>query len=937
MRQIHLLATLFAFFSIISLSGRAQYRITGTVTDSTEQFGLNGAHVSLLTLKDSVIKQTVTLQTGAFTFNQVPANDYLLSFSYIGYKPHQTKVSVKNANSVVHVALASNFTMLDSVNITVGPPPVIIKGDTTEFDARAYSTEAYADADALVAQIPGVEIDADGKVTAQGEDVQRIIVDGKEFFSSDPAVALKTLPADVIDKIQLIDEKSEQSKLTGFDDGNRRKIINIVTKPEKRHGYFGKMAGATGNENRYNAGGYLNAFSGARRISTNIISNNINQGNAASNELVGASSRGRGGRRGGDDGGGIGPSHRIALNYNNTWWKEVEFSADYHFNTSDKNTIRSSNREILIGSNANQFNQTSQQTTRGNQSHAASIRVEYKKDSTQRLTVRPRISFNKGNTVNSNNTATIGSMQELINTSNRTNNGENNAFNISGDVNYGLRLNDAGRSISVNLGRNYNRNENEAFALSYNLFYENEAVDRADTVNNRNDSYSNSNSWNARLTYTEPLWAGTRLMANVTARNNNSYSDRKMYDFLAETGQYSELNRQLSNEFRNDYKFYGAGLNYQFSSEKVIFDFGVNYQQARTTNNRVFPEVVNSHYQFINYLPNANFTYRFSRDRRLRFNYNTSTNAPNVLQLQDVINNQNPLRITGGNPDLKQEFRNGFNINYNSVQRETGANFSVNLSGEITHNRIVNATFIAQADTFIVDDVLLGKGAQFSRPVNVNGYYSWRANVTFGRPISALKVNVNSHTTIHQNRDVGLLNDVVSYTNSYGINQRIGINSNISRKIIFGLSYSGNYSVVRNNNNENLSYNSYNQTLRNDITYIFWKGVRIASSINFQYNTGMSDGYDQRFLLWNASIGKKLFKREEAEITLTAFDLLNSNTQIRRNITERYIEDSQTNILRRYFLLSFTYNLRNFGGKMFGGRGGDREGGRGSGMRRGGW
>jgi hypothetical protein len=278
------------------------------------------------------------------------------------------------------------------------------------------------------------------------------------------------------------------------------------------------------------------------------------------------------------------------------------------------------------------------------------------------------------------------------------------------------------------------------------------------------------------------------------------------------------------------------------------------------------------------------------------------------------------LNITGGNPNLKQEFRHAFSLHYNSVNRESGANFSVGVNGELTNNRIVNSTIIAAIDTFILDNVLLGKGAQFTRPVNVNGYYSVRANSSFGIPIEALKINLNANTTVHHNRDVGILNELVTHTNTFGINQRIGINSNISRKIIFSLSYSGNYNMVRNNSNRDLSNNSYNQQIRNDITYIFWKGLRVASSLNYRYNTGLAAGYDQSFLLWNASIGKKLFKKEQAEITLTAFDLLNSNTQITRNITERYIEDSQSNILQQYFLLSFTYNLRQFGGGG-GGRG----------------
>lgn len=909
MHRIHLLI-IFCFFSTSAL---AQYKIFGTVIDSVDGFGLQGARASLITQKDSIIKQTVALENGAFVIEQVPEATYILLVSYVGYKAVRKTVHLKGESITLKVPLNMDQTLLDVVNITVPPPPVIVKGDTTEFSASAFTTEAYADADALVAQIPGVEIDADGKIRAQGEDVQRIIVDGKEFFSSDPAVALKTLPADVIDKIQLIDEKSEQSKLTGFDDGNRRKIINIVTKPDRRHGYFGRMAGAAGDEDRYNTGGFINAFNGDRRVSANVVSNNINQGGFASNELVGASGGGRGGR-GSSGGGGIGPSHRIGLNYNNTWWENVQFNADYHLSTSDKNQVRTANREVLIGDNANQYNLSSQQTNRNNQSHTASFRLEYKKDSTQRLNINPSLNFNSSKTNNTNNTQTLGTLQDLINTSSRANNGNNHAFTIGGSVDYGLRLNAAGRSISAHFEQNYNRNDNEAFALSYNLFYERGDLNRSDTVNNRNESYSNSKSWNARVTYTEPLSAQSRFMANLSTRNNNSYSDRKMYDFLLETGQYSELNRDLSNEFRNDYQFYGAGLSYQFSKETFLFDVGVDYQQANMANDRVFPIQTNTRRQFINYLPNANLTYRFSRDRRIRLHYNASTNPPNVLQLQDVINNQNPLNITGGNPDLKQEFRHALSVHYNSVNRTSGANFSASMNAEFTSNRIVNATFIAPADTFIVDNVLLGKGAQFTRPENVDGYYSLRANTSFGIPIEALKINLNMNNDLYHNRDVGLLNDAITHTNTYGINQRVGINSKISRKIIFSLSYSGNYNIVRNSGNNNLSNNAYNQTIRNDFTYIFWKGVRVASSLNYRYNTGMAAGYDQSFLLWNASLGKKLFKKEEAEITLTAFDLLNNNTQVTRNITERYIEDSQTNILRRYFLLSFTYNLRQFGG-----------------------
>ena len=233
---------------------------------------------------------------------------------------------------------------------------------------------------------------------------------------------------------------------------------------------------------------------------------------------------------------------------------------------------------------------------------------------------------------------------------------------------------------------------------------------------------------------------------------------------------------------------------------------------------------------------------------------------------------------------------------------------------DFSNNRIVNATWIAENDTLIAPGILLGKGGNFSRPENIDGYYNVRANVTYGTPIKPLKINISTNSEVYHNHDIGLLNQLTSYSNTYGFRQRFAVNSRISQKLLFSVSYTGNYSIVRNNMNEGLSYNYYNQTLRNDFTCIFWKGVRVNSSVMYNYNTGLAAGYDQQFILWNASIGKKLFKQQEAEITLSAYDLLNKNINISRDISESYIEDSQSNMLRQYFMLGFTYNLRKFGG-----------------------
>jgi len=918
-----LLLTMF-FFSAMAM---AQQVIQGQVVDSTDHAGLQGANLRLLTAKDSVVDQRAAAADGRFQMKQVPPGSYRLQVNFLGYKT--AYIDIRLAAGAVTpsftIPLIPEYRALEEVAIIAAPPAAVLKGDTTEFDAAAFSTERYADADALVMQIPGVEIDENGQVKAQGEEVQRILVDGKEFFSTDPRIALKTLPADIISKIQLIDEQSEQAQFTGFDDGQRRKVINIVTRPDRRRGYFGRVAGGYGASERYNTGGNLNLFNGDRRLTVFAVSNNVNQSDFSMASIAGGGEEGgrssRGGRNqnnpsGAGSGRGINNTNSVSTNFNDEWLNErLDFNANYAFSSTDNTTNSLTNREYLIGANANQFNIQNQASGSVNYSHRANMRIRFDIDSNQRIDFRPNLSFqqNNRNLFSDSRTALVNN--DPVNTSARHNDNENSNFNFSGSLDYRLRLGKPGRTISLSANGSANSNKGLAHTYSLNEFFEGQSLNRIDTTSNRSYTDGFGNGITGRLAYTEPLGKNSRMQANYSLRNTANYSNRETFEFLAETGQLGELDRQLSNEFRNDYTYQSGGLSYQLSKrDSFRFEIGLDFQDARINNRRTFPEAVATGSHFSSYLPNAEFSYSFSRNQKLDISYRTSTNAPSINQLQDVINNQNPLNIRTGNANLKQEFGHQFHVRLNRVNRESGSNFSTNLYAEFSNNRIVNSTYIASSDTLIAPDVILGAGGQFTRPENIDGYYSTRANMTYGTPIKPWKINVNLSTNLYHNHDIGLLNNIPTYANSYGANQRIGVNSRFGPRLVIGLSYMGNYSIVRNNSSAASSYNYYNQIIRNDIAYTFWKGVRVASSLYYNYNQGLAEGYDQHFTLWNASIGKKLFKREEAEITLSAYDLLNKNTNITRSFNERYIQDSQNNALQRYFLLSFTYNLRHFGG-----------------------
>jgi len=916
-------------FAFISSMSFAQQSISGFIVDSLTKQGIPGASVSILSIKDSLIASGISESRGHFIFKPIVDGTYKVRVNFVGYKSQRNQITLNSlvkAQSLT-IALPLDMTMLNAVQIDIEPPMVVLKGDTTEYNAGSFTVEPYADADALIGQLPGAEIDEEGKLMVQGEDVQRILVDGKEFFSTDPRIALKTLPADIIDKIQIIDEKSDQAQFTGFDDGERKKIINIVTKPDKRHGYFGKIASGYGNQDRYNTGGSLNAFNGNRRVSLNIVSNNVNQKDFSMKSLVGGETnqdprgRGRGGRSGGGSGSGLKGTNNIAMNFNNEWWDKLKLNGNYSFNNTNSSIINLINREYLIKKGGNQStdkgNQLSIQNQQNNdkdRSHRANFRIEYEIDTNNSISFRPNVSYQKSGSIGSSLNKTSLNTQEPVNASARNNDNTRSNLNLSGDFTYRRKLNSLGRTLSLSINGSVNSNKGLAHNLSLNEFYKNFILNRTDTTNNENNTNANGNGLTGRLAYTEPVSKSSRLQVNYSIRNTNSYSNRETFDFLAETGQFDELNTKLSNEFRNDYTYHSGGVGYLFSKESIRFDVGLDFQKANLQNLKTFPIENRTSRGFASYLPSASFTYRFSKQKDIQINYSTATNAPNINQLQDVINNQNTLNIRKGNADLKQEYGHRFSLRYKTVNRERGSNFSANLSANFSNNQIVNSTFLATQDTVLEPGLILGKGGRFTRPENVDGYYTLRANATVGIPLKSLKMNLKLNTAMFNTREIGLLNNEVTYSNSSGVNQGISINSSISQKIIFSLAYNGNYSIVKNNMNPDLSYNFYNQNLRNDFTFIFWKGLRTSSTLSYHYNTGLTNNGSQSFILWNASLGKKFLKRQEAEITVTAYDILNKNTSFTRNISDQFIEDRESNMLNQYFILSLTYNLRKYGG-----------------------
>ncbi|ERJ57808.1 hypothetical protein M472_15990 [Sphingobacterium paucimobilis HER1398] len=907
---------------------RAQHVLSGNIVDKTTSKPLSGVTVRAINQKDSSTISISSNAKGVFSQQNLKKGDYTISTNIIGFKTESRSISIEGKPVYLFFRLEPSEIAIEEVEI-IAAPAIVLKGDTMEFDAKNFSTREYAEADELVAQIPGVMIDEEGNVEAHGEKVTRIIVDGKEFFSSDPRIALKNLPAEIIAKIQLIDEKSEQARFSGFDDGKRNKIINIVTKPDKRHGHFGKLNGGKGDRNKFGINASLNTFDGDKKYAVNLMANNINETNFAE--------QGRGGNRRANNNTerGLSTTYAGAVNFTNTYLhKKMEVSGDYNFRSLSTLTNTISNIEYLSEKRANQFGEQKNLSDDLNKEHKFNARLKWNIDSTNRIDFSPNFRYTEVHKQNSSDNRTDRYHTDPINHSIRSGDSNNKSFNIGGSLTYMHRFAKKGRSLSLSMSGNKSNNDALGLTLATTSYYKNAptggwgdtdpTISRIDTNNNRSLTEGYGSGINSRLSFTESISRYSRLQANYNFRNTANYSNRETFQFLAETGQLGKLRDRLSNEFRNDYNYHSGGLSYSYNRKDVLrIQMGLNYQNGIRINNRTVPINLRTTADFNSLLPEFTTVYKFSKDRNVEFNYNTQTNTPNINQLQDFVNNSNELRITNGNPNLNQEYAHTLKLQYKDVNKNSGRTLTTNVNFEYVNNKITNSILTTNRDTTLVfkdTSFRLGAGGQYTVPININGAYSFKLTNSYGLPIKPLKVNVHANTRVFFDNDLAESNGELVNSTSYGFGQSIGVNSNFSKEYIFSLSYNINGRYTRNPLGTLPRYEVFTHRLNNNITIELLKKLVLSSQLTYLLNGGIGSASAIETTLWQASIGYKLLKRRNAELALKGFDLLNNAQNVSRRVNIDNISDVTSNTLNRYFLLSFTYNLRQFGNNAMGGK-----------------
>ena len=955
--MIHRLATRIAFFPLLlpaivsfipppALHAQTS-ALHGRIVDRRSAKPIPGAHVRIMNDADTTqSSMTTSGADGTFAFTAVAYRACRIEVTFVGYAMLVKRAAVdRQAVDLGDFQMSERAIPQPEIVIEGKVTPAVQKGDTTEYNAGAFKTHPDATAEDLVAKMPGITVD-NGSVKAQGEDVQQVLVDGKPFFGSDPTLALRNLPADAIEKIQVFDKMSDQAEFTGFDDGQSIKTLNMVTRPDKRNRQFGKSYGGYGDEGRYLTGGGVNYFHDDTRLSVIGISNNVNQQNFSAQDLLGVlgntnqrgfsagggfpGRRGRGGGGGGGGGfgggqfqGGPGNSSNflvgqqngivstssVGTNYTDQWGSHFAVNQSYFFNLTNGQNDQVLNRQYF-GSpdSAILYNESTNSGTR-NYNHRIDTRVEYTIDSSNAMIVQPRLYFQNNRLSSLLAGVSTRAGEQLVNQTETNNETATSGYNLTNHVVVRHKFGAPGRTISLDVGFGANRKDGSGTLASYAGYFLDSAAVR-DTINQQSPLVTDGYSITPRLAYTEPTGASGIIQVTYNPSYSKNESDDRTYRYDLLTHAYSTPDIRLTNLYQNEYSTQNAGLGYRFRTAGINLMGGIAYQVATLHGDQQYPFSRTVDRTFYDLLPNAMATINFGEHNSLRMFYRSSTKAPDISQLQDVIDNSNPLLLKAGNPGLKQSYTESFVSRYGLTSVERGHSLFILFSATRTADFVGNSTIIAANDTVVSRGIRLNRGAQLTVPVNLDGDWNLNSFLTYGLPVDLMRCNLNLTTGYTYTRTPGLINGNGNIADVSAFSAGCVISSNISEDVDFTLSYTGNYSMSRNTLESDQDANYFYHTAGVKLNLIFLNGCVFRNeTTNMLYN-GLSGGFNQNYVLWNLSLARKMFDNQRGELRAGVTDLLNQNRSISRSVTETYLEDTQNQSLGRYFMLVFTYTLR---------------------------
>ena len=903
---------------LISYVGFAQnFTIQGTLKDSIAGRALNSATVSLVYATDSsLVSFSRTNEAGVFNFKNLTSGSYLISVSYVGYIPKWVPVLIGTEKIVeMGVIFMNDVNSMSTVTVNARRPPVVINGDSVEFNTENFKTAPNAVVEDLLKKMPGMEVDKSGGITVNGKKVTKVFVNGKEFFTGDPMMATKNLPADAVDKIQVYDRKSDQAMFTGIDDGSEETAINLKLKKDRNKSTFGKLSGGAGTPSVFDTQGNINVINNDEQFSAIGGANNTNRQNFSGRNIVNFS--GGGGGRPGAGGGvtvnfsggsgetdanaqGIAETYSIGGNYSNLFNdKKTEFNANLSVSDVTRNNNSSSFTQNLTPGNA--FNRISNSNSiAGNKQQNFGSTIDHKVTDNFSFRFTPSIGLQQTTNYSEDSTQTYLTNGSLLNSNTTIASSASDAVNAASTLLLRKKFAKKGRTLSSTITQSFNRSNSNGNQFTEQLTYNKNVLTNDSILDQKNIRKGENTSYSANLIYTEPLGKKSLLEFNSYISKSIGSSSRKIYDYNSLTDDYGNLNTRLTNEFNSEYTYSGGGMSYRSNQKKYNFATGVSLQNAVLDGENISLKTRLSQ-SFQDILPNATFRYNFSQTKNFNLDYRTSTNQPSITQLQPVLDQSNINRQSIGNPDLKRSYVHNLNIRFFSSKILAGKSFFSTLNASTTNNSIVNY------------DSVLPNRTILTRPVNVNGAYRINGSMNYGFGIKKLKSRLSFGLNAGLNNNIsyanGALNTIVTKSTGPSMSYTYIVDDVIDINLTARYSFSNTNNAV----NPTLNTNFLTKVFGVDMTNYLPFNIVLNQSFNYAINTGRAEGFNTAIPIWNASFSKFFLKNKRAEIKMSAFDLLNKNIGISRNVSQNQIVDRSYNVISQYFLLSFTYSLQKSG------------------------
>lgn len=905
-----LLMLLMILFSPMAFAQQSGVNVTGSVVEQGSDTPIEQATVRLLNVKDSaMVRGVVSTRNGSFTLKNVKKGSYLLHITFIGYDPLYQPLQItgkKNPVNVGKLELSDGAIELGEAVVIGKAPEVTVRNDTVEYNADSYKVTEGSVLEDLLKKMLGVEVDSEGKITVNGKEVKKVMVDGKEFFSDDPKVASKNLPAKMIDKLQVLDKKSDMAQMTGFDDGEEETVINLTVKPGMKQGWFGNAYGGYGSKDRYEGNAMVNRFVNNDQITFMGGANNTNNmgfSDLASTMFSGMG--GGGGRRGGfGAGSGITSSGNAGLNFSKEFKPDkLTLGGNTRYSHSDNDARSKSDRQNILPGDSSSYDNSEAMSRTKSDNFGVDFRLEWKPDTMTQLIFRPSFSLSHSMNDNFSDATTLDNERDTVNTNKSSNYSESNGYNLNASIDFSRKLNNKGRVFSATLSGGNSDSYSDGMNRS-DIVYFNQTDALKNSIIDQRSRYDNKGfNYRAYVSWVEPIGHNNFIQATYSISQRKQEALKNVYNQDAD-GIYNVLDSAYSQSYRNNFISQRASLSFKSQREKFNYTIGLNLDPSYSSSENFVGDTTLSKItrKVVNLSPMAQFNYMFDKRTNLRIMYNGRTSQPSMTQLQPVADISDPTNITIGNPDLNPRYTNNVFIRFQQFTPEKQRAFMIMANGSYIINDIVSYTSYNQET-----------GVKTTTYKNVNGNYSGNVRMMLNTPLKNKKFSINSMTMASFANSNGYINEEKNTNRNLILSERGGIDF---RSSYLDLGVNGNirYNATSNSLQKENNQNTFNYGAGGYTTIYLPLNFKIESDVNWSTNSGYGDGFKQNEVLWNASASKSFLKNNQGTLRFKIYDILQQRSNISRSVTASYIQDSEYNTLGSYFMVHFIYRFSIFKG-----------------------